>query len=77
MKRPELATLRARAEGSMISGLLAKLEAADNMVDFKKYSWLLERRFPDRFGRKRSSIVNNVVSQAFAATYSQASSDRW
>jgi hypothetical protein len=53
-KRSEFPQLRAKATANRILFLIEQVEKSDHK-SFKEWSWLLERTFPDQFGKGRLS----------------------
>lgn len=51
-KRPEFEGLRARTEATRIKFLLQKIADCEMYAgDWKRWSWFLEKRFPEQFGQ--------------------------
>lgn len=61
--KAEIERTRARAESHLLECLKA---AATEKKDWRAYAWLLERRFPDRWGLKREMTVSSPSGNGIA-----------
>ena len=61
--KEQFADLMTQAEGDGVASLMSRIQQGAVQGDWKAAAWILERRYPDRYGRPTPSVSVNVDVQ--------------